>query len=77
MSHSGSIVEDTISRVLGFDHGHIRGLGFGVTKSKLSTSTQKDKTIASLKSKCNNLTSDVDDLKNVVASLLKDKVNLT
>ena len=48
-----------------------------MTLSKVSTSIQKDKTITSLEKKCDNLTSDVDELKSVVASLLKDKVNFS
>ena len=54
-----------------------RGLVFGVTRSKVATSIRKDKIIASLERKCNNLMSNVDELKGVVASLLKDKVNLS
>ncbi|TYJ96182.1 receptor-like protein kinase FERONIA [Cucumis melo var. makuwa] len=41
-----------------------------------NSSTEKDKTIASLERKRNkNLTSDVDELKSVVTSLLKDKIS--
>ena len=49
MSSSSSIIEDAISSVFGLDQSYVRGLGFGVTRSKVSTSIQKDKTIASLK----------------------------
>ena len=77
MASSSSIIDDAISRVLGPDQGYVRGLGFGVTLSKVSTSIHKDKTITSLEKKCDNLTSDVDELKSVVASSLKDKVNLS
>uniref|UniRef100_A0A9I9ECL3 Uncharacterized protein n=1 Tax=Cucumis melo TaxID=3656 RepID=A0A9I9ECL3_CUCME len=77
MASSSSIIDDAISRVLGPDQGYVRELGFGVTLSKVSTSISKDKTIASLEKKCDNLTSDVHELKSVVASLLKDKVNLS
>ncbi|TYK28558.1 Plant transposase [Cucumis melo var. makuwa] len=73
VASSSSIIDDAISRVLGSDQGYVRGLGFGVTLSKVSTSIHKDKTITSLEKKCDNLTSDVDELKSVVASLLKDK----
>ncbi|KAA0032201.1 Plant transposase [Cucumis melo var. makuwa] len=73
VASSSSIIDDAISRVLGPDQTYVRGLGFGVTLSKVSTSIQKDKTITSLEKKCDNLTSDVDELKSVVASLLKDK----
>ncbi|XP_038900033.1 uncharacterized protein LOC120087197 [Benincasa hispida] len=72
-SRSNSIIDDAISRVFGTNHDHVRGLGFGVTLSKLSTSTQKDETIASLERKCNNLTTDVDELKYMIASLIRDK----
>ena len=48
-----------------------------MARSNMSTSIQKDKIIASLERKCNNLMSNVDELKGVVASLLKDKVNLS
>ncbi|KAA0038002.1 Plant transposase [Cucumis melo var. makuwa] len=73
VASSSSIIVDAISKVLGPDQGYVRGLGFGVTLSKVSTSIHKDKTIASLEKKIDNLTSDVDELKIVVASLLKDK----
>lgn len=55
--------------VLGPICGHIRGFGFGVIKLKLSISTQKNKHIIFLERKCNNQTSE---LKNVIASLLRD-----
>ena len=77
MASSSSIIDDVISRDLGPDQGYVRGLGFGVTLSKVSTFIHKDKTIASLERKCNNLMLDVDELKSVVASLLKNKVNLS
>ncbi|KAA0052811.1 transposase [Cucumis melo var. makuwa] len=73
VASSSSIIDDAISRVLGPDQGYVKGLGFCVTLSKVSTSIQNDKTITSLENKCDNLTSDVDELKSVVASLLKDK----
>ena len=77
MASSSSIIDDAISRVLSPNQGYARGLGFGVTLSKVSTSINKDKTSAFLEKKCDNLMSDVHDLKSVVASLLKDKVNLS
>uniref|UniRef100_A0A9I9E9U0 Plant transposase n=1 Tax=Cucumis melo TaxID=3656 RepID=A0A9I9E9U0_CUCME len=64
VASSSSIIDDAISRVLGPDQAYVRGLGFGVTLSKVSTSIQKDKTITSLEKKCDNLTSDVDELKS-------------
>ena len=36
------MVDDTLSKVLGPDHGHVRGFGFGVTRSKLSLLSQQD-----------------------------------
>ena len=77
VSFSGSVIEDATSRVIGLNQGYVWGLRFGVTWSKVATSILKDKTIKSLERKCNNLMSDVDELKGVVASLLKDKVNLS
>ena len=76
-SSSGSVIEDAISRAFGPDQGYVRGLEFGVTWSKMATSIWKDKTIACLERKWNNLMSYVDELKGMMASLLKDKVNLS
>ncbi|TYJ95916.1 Plant transposase [Cucumis melo var. makuwa] len=37
-----NVVDDALSKVLGPDHGHVRGFGFGVTRSKLSLLSQQD-----------------------------------
>ena len=36
------MADDALSKVLGSDRGHIRGFGFGVTRSKLSLFSQQD-----------------------------------
>jgi len=36
------VVDDALSKVLGPDRGHVRGFGFGVTRSKLSLLSQQD-----------------------------------
>ena len=36
------MVDDALSKVLGPDRGHVRGFGFGVTRSKLSLLSQQD-----------------------------------
>uniref|UniRef100_A0A9I9E6Y7 Uncharacterized protein n=1 Tax=Cucumis melo TaxID=3656 RepID=A0A9I9E6Y7_CUCME len=37
-----NMVDDALSKVLGPDRGHVRGFGFGVTRSKLSLLSQQD-----------------------------------
>ncbi|TYK13531.1 putative TNP1-like transposon protein [Cucumis melo var. makuwa] len=37
-----NVVDDALSKVLGPDRGHVRGFGFGVTRSKLSLLSQQD-----------------------------------
>ncbi|XP_038885269.1 uncharacterized protein LOC120075715 [Benincasa hispida] len=37
-----NVVHDALSKILGPDHGHVRGFGFGGTRTKLSLLSQQD-----------------------------------
>ncbi|TYK22293.1 uncharacterized protein E5676_scaffold16547G00010 [Cucumis melo var. makuwa] len=39
---TSNVVDDALSKVLGPDRGHVRGFGFGVTRSKLSLLSHQD-----------------------------------
>ncbi|TYK18483.1 Plant transposase [Cucumis melo var. makuwa] len=57
-----NMVDDALSKVLGPDRGHVRGFGFGVTRSKLSLLSQQDHKYK---------TEPSEELSNATASVLK------
>ncbi|XP_022154305.1 uncharacterized protein LOC111021601 isoform X1 [Momordica charantia] len=73
MSTNTNVVDDAIGKVLGHDHGYVRGYGHGVTKSKFLSMSQKDNTITFFPEECDRMTSEMTELKYLVSSLLADK----
>ncbi|KAK1581908.1 hypothetical protein Q3G72_010112 [Acer saccharum] len=71
-----NLKEDALSKILGFENrGRVRGLGRGVTFSKLSILSQRDNTIAQMKEEQNALKDQVESLTAAITALLKNQAS--
>lgn len=67
----------TINEVLGSNRGHIRGLGFGVTFSKLSLLSQREKNYAKLEEKYKKMEEEMSEMRSMMSHILVSQVCLT
>lgn len=71
---SNSIRDDVVSQMLGKDKpGKLRGMGRGVTATKLAYAQAKDAHVQKLETKQAELISKIENLQNVVRDLAKGK----
>ncbi|XP_073306640.1 uncharacterized protein [Primulina huaijiensis] len=68
-----NIVEDAISLVFGKEiRGRVRGMGFGVTPSKVGASLQQNGTIKQLQSMMHNLQQEVQQMRSIVFQNIRE-----
>ena len=69
-----SVKEDAVSQVLGKDKdGRVRGMGRGITATKLAFIQARDAHVQKLEAKQAALVTEVEDLKHLVRDLAKGK----
>lgn len=69
-----SVKEDAVSQVLGKDKdGRVRGMGRGITATKLAFIHARDAHVQKLEAKQAALVTEVEDLKHLVRDLAKGK----
>ena len=74
-SSSISIKDDDVSQVLGKDKsGRVRGMGRGITSSKLAFIEARDTHVEKLEATQAELLSKVEDLQNIVRNLAAEKM---
>lgn len=71
---SFSVKEDAVSKVLGKDrNGRVKGMGRGITATKLAFIQARDAHVEKLEAKQAVLVSEIEDLKHLVRDLAKGK----
>ena len=68
---SNNIVDDALSKVLGPDRGHVRGLGFGVTRSKLSLLSQQENRYMTLEKEYLKMREERKEMKSMFSNFMK------
>lgn len=77
-SSTTSVRDDALSKVLGEDKpGRLRGMGRGMTITKLTFFQTKDKYVAKMQEEHSNMQDRINHLENLVNKLVTDKVGFT
>lgn len=72
---SNNIVDDALSKFLGLDCGHVRGLRFGVTRSKLSLLSQQENRYTTLEKEYLKMREEMMEMKSMFSSFTKKQVH--
>lgn len=69
------MVGDALSKVLGPDRGYVRGLGFGVTCSKLVLLSQQDNRYTMLEKEYLKMKEEMMEMRSMMSCFVKKQVN--